>query len=1398
MRTLARFLLPGAVAAILIAAPLVAWAGKPGAYKYGEAWWSEYQGDESTNLLLHFGKPQLSGHAKLAKALDTKKKDENLDLLLEGGDSSLPAGLDPTTVKQVVVNDDNLPPDEVQDYSPQKRRYKLTANAVIVPQGRFGAGLKLNGGAALVCKAATYQPTAAMECFFKVERLPEQVACVLSINKDEGRVLLRPDGRIELKLRKPHGIPNANEHSPERIKDILALPAEIVAPEPITPGQWVHVMAFNHVPSVQGGAPFVATLKVNGHDVAQYASEKSNGYNFMDAERRPFELTIGNNFDRTQGFAGLIDEVRISARERFIYRRPPVPWRDTEAKRTPAFGQPFFFRDGAVFHASLDRGLEFDFHKGGAKAIELSLLGMKPDGLRNEGIRGHAWSLNPDVGFPRLPLQGMSAQEGTIEFWVQPLNWDDGTSYWHHSPPPERFLSVARVYGKLPDGSRKLYMEVSLERAYNAERSRGPNEPGTWMHLALTWRKSDPLRAQLYRNGKWFTRAHRAKPEEVKGLVLDCIEMGASNAVTVAHDEKPMIAVDEVAGYSYALSEPELEQAFERWQEAPKPLSRFHIKPSYKWSIAKLECQVQSFPPDGISASRMRIGFHREGSADPLFPLVEAPLDENRGKALLSESQPVPPGKYLCKVAVLDQSSKVLMEGEEPFEIRLEAWRDSRAGLIEKVPPPWTPIEWNASEARTRMTVYKLGADGLPTQINAAGEDLLASPMRLIENDQPLTGTPLEALGSNAVEASWRTSFQGQTVDVELLAKLEYDGMLRFEWTLKPKGKVGRLRLELPMKAARATRYLYNVAGTEGMRTGVLDPKDGTLFSSRMPSYWQAAWQAKREKKPEIKLDEWKQYAFLTQWGVNDLQRGVYVFADHAAGWSQSKEVDAQRIVRRDGAVVLEMNFTAEPAEKLDPSPIVFGLLPHPARPMPERYRLYERATPAEDKKLCGIYGNVDAFTLLYKNPRNNGMAAFPAPDPEKPADKSPSWEYAERCAPHMKAERPNGYRTLYLSKYWFSCRAGAYDHWEWRNGPSGQATLSQSFVDYLCWEMNEWIGRDIYDAIYLDECYEAPSSNVEARQAILLPDGSVQPGETLWGFRQLMKRWRAIFHAHGKSPMIAGHHTKSWMYAGMVFCDTYLDGENTPIVSANSRDFVDQVALHRAEGIQNGALWGLAPFYMPAVWEMGFDNKEYNPHKRWAWRMARGVNSLLAHYETGYTYTGQGESVYRDYWRDVFRWGAALEQDATFHPYYSNAEFLKVDGQGSSALVSFYRKPGAILLLASNRAIDDREFRIKLNRDALGLKGKLQLELFDTGYKPAAGNDLESKASREAEVQEALAEGASLDGPPDVALQELDLLIKDTDSKNRVAEPRFEGEDMLILPVRKRDYRLVSIKSVP
>ena len=1381
-------------------------AGKGPRYSYGQPWWLEYTSDKETALLLHFGPPTASAGEHLVKKLEAQKKEDELlspeSVKSDAGGKSPGPELPSISIedmKLAVVDDRNVPVDTVLDYSDARRRLTLGEGLAVIPGGRFGAGLQCTGKGAL--KTVVQNP-AMGECSFRIAAYPARTNCLMSFADDEARLVLRPDGRLELKLRKPHGIPNAKRLAPEAIQALMQKDASVVSPEPMPTNEWVHVAIWNKPHPAPGDtSPFDARLTVNGTDVAWFMSEGGNHYQeFLGRQATPFVL--GNNASGTEGFTGQIDEVRVSAIARDLYERPAMPWRDAAAARPLQFDRPFFRSDGTVFHASLDKGLKLDRDSAGAGDIQVDLHGNALDGILVDGIRGRGWLMDPDIGFARVPLKGMTARAGALEFWLRPVNWDDLTGYWQHSPPDKLHLSVARLVTRDTSGAEKPVFNVTLPRAFNLERARVPVDPGHWLHMALVW---DEGGWGLFVNDKVISGARR-EPGVNLDAGLAYAEFGVSDRVTGADGKAPRIEIDEVVGYRSHLRADEVAQAHKRWMGKLDPIPLYNDSFQYKWSLSKLEFELIPLLPEGVVPASCRVALHdmKDESKPLIGPLESTKLDKDAFRFVLSEGKPLPYGRYQFRFEVRDPQGKAVAEGRRDWKFEEEPWRNCRAGILDKTPPPWTPIRAEGRTVATRMTAYTLGDDGLPAQIRADGEDILAAPFHLTEDDQPLAGK-MAALGpSRDVDADWESAFSGKTCDIAVKCRAEYDGMIRYELALKPKGKVARLSFVMPLKAAYAKRMLYYPMGDRGVSTGTIGTNDAKYLESRVadfaPKVWRDYVQA-RDKDPGLKWETfWEPikekhegYGFFGHVDINDMNRGLFWFCDNAAGWWQSPKVSAIEIVRKGEVVSLVLNLVAEPVEYASTRPIVFGILPHPARPVPEKYRLFNRVSSAEDPRACDIY---DAFYPWAMDPRDHSMKLYPAVDPKRP-EAGPSWDYAERCSPLMKATKPKGLRTMYLSRAWFSCRAGAYDGWEWRSGTTSEASLTPYFNNYLCWEMNEWIGRDIWDAIYLDECYEEPAENLEAGFSVLLPDGKPQLGVCNFMFRDLMKRWRNIFTAHGKEPMLIAHHTHSWQYQGLVFCESCLDGENSPIVSLQSRDWIDSTSKERFEAIQNARLWGISTFYMPFIAEGGFDNKEKSQFPRWQWRMARQAQSEFAHYETATVYEGQGSQVYKAYWKDLLGWGAG-PTSVTFHPYWDNAKYVQAEGQGGDTLVSFYRKPGGVLLIASNRRKADCTVRVALDLAALGLKSPPAAKSLDGSFEPAAGDDFTGAASVEKETRQLL-EKADLpdmrDKPDDKQVEDLLANPDEAEAKRRAAwAPRFEGAT-LIVPVRAKDYRVITLE---
>ncbi len=1378
----------------------VALGGQGPTYRYGDCWWQEYLAEERVALLLHFGQTAIGGNEALRQSAQEETSFEQVLEATQPGRPDLDAAatLDAGTSRAAPA----LPANVLADSSRAARHLPLPPGFRLTPEGRFGPGLACDGTGVLRTAVPAVK---AVECTFRVDAYPSSTSCLFSVANGEAQLLLRPDGRLEFKLRKPHGNPDPKRVPPALMKVLLAKDASIVSPRPVPLKTWTHAAIWDKAHPAPGNtSPFDARLTVDGEDT-YYISEGGNNYAFLGNGGKLLDLLIANSADGQQGFRGEIDEVRALTSEPDFYSRPRLTWREAVPARALQFDRPFFRGDGTAFHASLDSGLRYD--RGPADPIAIDLHGHTPDNLKVPGIRGQGWLVEPAIGFPRFPLAGLSPRAGSLEFWVRAQNWDDCTGYWQHSPPNRMQLSILRVLGRGKDGALAPVLNVTLPRAYNIERARVPVDPGHWLHAVLTWDAARNPYAALSIDGKWHGMVSRAAPANLNALSLAFAEFGVSDDLTVVRGQRPGIDIDEVVGYTYALDGDEIAQARRRWMGALEPIKLYRAGTEFKYALQRLEFSLEPLlPRESPAAAAVSVSLIASNPAAAAFAPVRQVVTNGHARVRLHDGSPLAQGHYQIAFRIEDATGKPLLTDTNRWEYREEAWRHSRAGVLDTPVAPWTPLQVADRRITTAVTAWHVGPDGLPRAIIAGGTNLLADAIRIEERGQPLKSGSVAWSAATPTEVGWKTTFTGTRCDVAMDCRVEYDGMLRYELRLKPKGRLEPLTFVIPLRAEHANRYLYYPMGARGVTTGVVATNDGTVLDSRLAVAAPAAWRdftRARTQDPKLTWEAFwvprqataRTYGFFGHVDLHDRDRGLFWFCDNAAGWVQSDATGAIAIERRADRVELRLNLVATAADYTETAPIVFALLPHPARPMDPKYRLFECVPAAQDPAACSIF---DAFSPWPIDPRDHSMKLFPAADPRAP-ELGPSWKYAESCIPAMQAARPVGYRTMYLSRAWFSCRTGAYDNWEWRSGDSSAVSLTPYFNNYLCWEMDEWLRRNIFDAVYLDECYEAPASNLEAGFSVRLPDGSEQPGVRNFDFRDLMRRWRGIFQAHGMTPMLMAHHTYSWQYPGLLYCDAVLDGENAPIVSLNSRDWIDSTSLHRYETLQNARLWGVSTFYMPFVSEGGFDDKNASRFLKWQWRMARQAQSEFAHFETATVYEGQGSFVYKGYWKDLLGWGAGDPSACTFHPYWNNSRYVTLAAGDSDAQVSLYRQSGKVLVIASNRAREPRTLRIDLHRQALSLPEQFRARNLDATFRPPPGDDYQGSQASQADAEKAgqASMDAMLSGLPD-DVAKADLSLDDPDEvaarADEALEPRLEGTT-LILPVRARDYRVVALE---
>lgn len=1397
---------------------------------FAHAWWLEGYSDARTVRLFHCGAPQGRAWAHLVdRGVEARTVAKDDKALLQGildGTAGDDVGKDLIVDAKaqaeaarlaVPVGEPVVPDQRIFDYSDARATIDLPAGMEVHPEGCFGSGLRSDGsgpGLAILPAGQGVRDLSMLTCWIRISQLPTRPACIISAGGDESKLLLLPDGRLEVARAKPHGTANlklfASRGEEAEYQAYIASDPTVRSTSTIPLNRWVHVGYGRGQTAVVNA--HVVYLWINGTEEAIHQGCKYNEYNFLagNSKSQAPQVIVGNNAAGNQPFVGDLDEIHLSRGQfdwgkpaRFLIKPEEQTWIEGSSARELRLGKPWFLDEAQAFHLGLDQDLSFSWHRTGTKAASWDRPVADPAPLLTPGVRGQGMIIDPRVGLLQIPSDGLSLDQGSLEFWSRPWNWDDTVS-----------LPILSVRGIDAAGKEHELFRFAPQRSHRLPPGEPSYHPGRWQHHTLTWRRITGAQGtqiifHVYRDQQRSSAAplhaqtvsaKQAGGSDLAQVRLSAIRIGCPDRSIGGSGLEPILVVDEIIGHAKALNRVDLVQAYRRAQGDLDRARLIETSLTYHRGRNALQVAIRPLLGDEQQASSQAIISIRDAKGKALcqdLPLtLKADGKSEPGEmadlqaTMLLQDITLPEGPVQVHTTLVDAQGKALIaEDSIGMTYAREWWYQNSIGESTGVQAPWTAIEGDDRRIETLMTTYHLGDDGLPRRIVAKGQDLLHGPMIMTEDGIPMRSTGVIMGERHPGEVSWISRFSGRTCAVEIHNRVEFDGLLRQELRVSATAAmVAPLRLDLPLRRDQATHLGYQAMGTAHFE--VRPTGDG--FSSRDPVFKAAVTAAVRAKQKPPEENDWRGYAFLGQIDLGTRERGLHWFADNAKGWVQSDRLSAQEILTDGEVCLLRLNLIAEATSLSEPQEIVYGLLPHPARPVAVDHRLLNEAASPEDPRTNSLTGSV--FLAIPASPKAGDMAMYP---------RNGSWEDAERAGESLR-RMASGFRTMYTSMGYASCRAGSYDHADWRNMSGSRISLTDSMVDYLIAELDQWVGRDIYDAFYVDDSYNMPITGeaaVASGHAIRLPDGSIQAGMHLWQHRQLMKRWRQVMLDHGRRPMIMAHHTGTWMYPGFVFCEATLDGEGEPTITHRGKEatFVDYIATRqeRFSVIQNPELWGVAKFYMPSIWGFGPQAKGESPHRAWAWRMARGAQALFAHQEVHSTFYDEDGGVFPAFWGRLKQWGA-LDPSVTFTPHHRSRGLIACDDDERSTWVSYYHKGPTILVIVSNLTREDRDIRLRPRLADLGLGPAPTIVVQDALLERPQGSDPyetmaanKTKADLDAQLQKRKAPSDDIDVFAELEAQEASGRAP---ASTGPAAPTWDG-DVLVVPVRKQDYRVIALE---
>ncbi|NQT91747.1 MAG: hypothetical protein HQ559_03225 [Lentisphaerae bacterium] len=1205
--------------------------------------------------------------------------------------------------------------------------YTLTGDAIPVSAGKFGGAVNLQGKGAIVSAINVGvllrkgDPAATVEFWVKPEA------------NQPGAILLTIGRSLILRCVETNRI--ALESRDGRL---------ILHPRPLKPGRWTHVALVR--------SPLGFSFLVNGLSAR---TDAEHAHALRSAMRLVTPgIIIGSGSNLEEGFRGSIDGIRISSDARLFYEL------DDEA--------PFIRKDAAPVA------------KPGVPNFVLSkdpllYAGFDDRTVKVPGVRGNAIDLSRDAARPLALGDGVPApHEGTIEFWFQPLHWDNymrGKALNGGDVPWVGLMRLAPAGP--PAGAGVWTINVAKGRGVPDLRRNLPwveFHPGKWVHVICSW---DAQSATAYINGERQSTSQfwlpRGKQEEDVPHFL--------------HFLLPDVLLDEIRIYPWSFRAIEARNAYLRFlpdgadRFVPVPLlsTQFAYDFFGKHFTASLSTrQLDNGVPESMTVRIL--GPDRAILAEMKDVALSASLRVNTGALPDLDF-----GTHPIEVDLQSSNSQILATVVTNFTRVKPAWWHNTLGKERTVLKPWTPIR--KSDEGT-LSVWgrsiKLGDGGLPSSITSRKEELLAAPLRLHGKANgttvKLTGTSVavESVADDLVEWSGVLSAPGLQAQVQ--ASLEYDGLMSFAVTLKPSGKepvqIDALMLDIPLRAETTAQMIVN-GGGHNFR--------GSWDIRFIPSGEGRVWDSKNSKPGMQKAVTQGSFCPII-WLGND-ERGICFYGENDKGWTPNNDVPSQEILREEGAVMYRMNVISKPTTITAGRQFTFVLHPTPTKPLPRGWRGYQRSAA---KTPMSNVAAIDAFVSpTLTAPANLGTHAGITFQMEPH-----SWEdaalNANRIRGRFGAHNPV---MFYMDCSWPKMGSSMS---EFMRGLfyTGRLTWTREVEDYMVWIINEYQRRDIVDGLYIDDV--SCSSTLELRStAYKLEDGRTQPGFNTMGFRRFLKRVSAIYQQNGKTPHILAHTTYCFEIPALSFVEMTVNGEDRDIYPLDQRTVMDTWSWSDLR-IQGGSeKWGFVTFWKPTVVRPPIVK---GPARPWLFWQYRTMDALMAQHDLWYLWCN-GSMMGR-----LAEFGVR-DDDVRFVPYWRSGDLATVE-KGKLIIVGFYAKPGKAVMMISNCFGQEQEVAIRLNAEKLfpGHTTGVTWKDIDPGLLPPASKTATREEINNLKLPTDFDVMLHAGDTEDLYLLEDgvdDLLSGDTPEEKRVKHLRIRpGADgsVVELIVRKKDYRLIEI----
>lgn len=508
-----------------------------------------------------------------------------------------------------------------------------------------------------------------------------------------------------------------------------------------------------------------------------------------------------------------------------------------------------------------------------------------------------------------------------------------------------------------------------------------------------------------------------------------------------------------------------------------------------------------------------------------------------------------------------------------------EDWRTNRRGLEalsdDYVLPPFTPVVAEDGAVSVWNRRYHLAPSGLLSRAEIAGEDFFARPMSLDirVGGQPVVFRPGAArvVSRGRGRVVYERTLVADVMEVVNRVTVEYDGMVRMDMTLRPRGPldVDHFSYAFHLPAASA-RFMHFIGCPAQNNLSIMIPKES--YTMAVPG----------------EDGEFFKEPFKTLVWLGDQDRGFLWFSGSEEHWSPtlpSERPDALRATRRDG----EVEFRVAPVQRSFrlgvAATYTFGFFATPVRPFPSGWREWFLTTRLAQYGSEQAHGQIGTLPMIWPDEfRNPGFPRLSLENTAKvkrliagmKAEGRPVLTYIDPIRTDLAylkyldqvpasgqqlndlfldetthAEDAFLYKVPELAenlRQWQTLPPLIYSYGAARGGREVRVSSASGWADYFCFLLEKLaeLGFDGFGDI--DNCFPIRDMNAEHGAGFIGLDGQRYPEWDWFARRDLMKRICAVFLRvrGGKPGIMIAHASATWSIPFISFCDANMVFEHS------------------------------------------------------------------------------------------------------------------------------------------------------------------------------------------------------------------------------------------------------------